>query len=146
LNYTDFELSGEQVGTSVPAHRLLGLLAGREDNSEDNALANKKAPFDKMKHAYLFAFILGLSAGKKSSIITDKKNYATLTTIGKNVDFKTLLLYFGEEEDMKDKASAIAAIERYATWGLLELSNAKIGNEYRISNYLEKRLKRVIDK
>ena len=131
-----------QVGTTSAAHKILTALAAKPDDDEDDNPANSKAPFSSMADAYLFALMLGLSVGKKEKVVK-RKNYAnfvqTVATSNEvEIDVGTLLSNLGEEGDMVSQEAAKIAIEEYATWGLLRIGNAKLGeDDYRIATLLD---------
>ena len=122
-----------QVGTSPKAWRIMGLLAGRvegEDGEDSKSKKeNRKAPFERMSDAYLFAMILGLSLGEKETV-SKRKNFANFSSIEGDHDISTILRTLGKPEDYKSKDSAKQAIEEYATWGLLHIhDNYIIGDD-----------------
>ena len=131
-----------QIGTSKKAHIILSNFAGRDtetENKKSSKKANPKAPFDKMSDAYLFAFVLGLSKGEKAEV-KSRKNYAHIGAVQQgDVDLVALLRLLGDPKDLESKESAKAAIEEYATWGLLHLAeHHTIGNDdYRLGDLFE---------
>ena len=131
-----------QVGTTSAAHKILTALAAKPDDDDDGKSVHSKAPFSSMADAYLFALMLGLSAGKKEKV-SNVKTYANFIqsvakSNGEEIDVATLLSNLGEEGDMVSRKAAKKAIEEYATWGLLRLGKAKLGeDDYRISTLLD---------
>ena len=129
-----------QVGASAKGHKMLGKLAGRQ--GEDTKRDNPKAPFETMAHAYLFAFMLGLSNGEKVEL-KNRKNYANFSSIERSVsqDFEVypILRLLGTSEDSKDTDSARKAIEEYTNWGLLymEKNNLFGEDDFKIGELLE---------
>ena len=90
-----------QVGTTSAAHKILTALAAKPDDDDDGESVHSKAPFSSMADAYLFALMLGLSAGKKEKVAR-RKNYANfIQTVAKSndeeIDVATLLSNLGEE-------------------------------------------------
>jgi hypothetical protein len=134
----DFDLNF-QVGTSINCHKILKSLAGQAGDSENESeVIEENAPFNKMSDAYLFAFILGLTAGKKSDV-GKRKNYANfIQTVAKDIDIMTLMHHLGEKEDLESKEASLKAIEGYATWGLEKLGKQRFGDgKIRISDLLD---------
>ena len=129
MNPIDFDLNF-QVGTSIKCHKILKILAGNAGDSEgESEVIDDLAPFNKMSDAYLFAFVLGLSTGKKSGEKDKRKNYANfIQTVAKDIDIITLMRHLGKKEDLESKEAALKAIEGYATWGLERLGKERFGD------------------
>ena len=114
-----------QVGTSKRAHKILGRLAGRldDDDEDEKTKKNIKAPFEKMSDAYLFALVLGLSKGKKIQPVQDRINYDNFSSVEGDLDIYSMLKIFGKKEDILNKDAVRIAIEEYATWGLIHIDS-----------------------
>ena len=128
-----------QAGCSQEAHKILKDISGKE-SKDDGKKSNVKAPFSVMSEAYLFAFVLGLATGRKSSW-KKRINYANFgQTVAGNIDIIGMMKHIGQfNADLNDQQSMEIAIQEYATWGLEEMGTSKIANgDYRLYNLLEK--------
>ena len=120
-----------QLGTSSQAHKILKIFSGKADG-EDKAskINNPRAPFKEMRHAYVFALMLGISRGEKSPV-KNRINYTHGSSIEKTFDniFPVIKL-LGDPEDVESPDAYKKAIEEYTTWGLLYLDeNYKFGSD-----------------
>ena len=125
-----------QFGVSQKAHKIMSAI---------HSLTDDQKPFNEMADAYLFAFVLGLSTGRKKDA-KPRVNYANFSTIenaagSDNFDFVQLLTHLGEPSDTDTKENAKKAIEGYATWGFEKIAEYDRGDgDYRIGDLLTEML------
>lgn len=106
-----------QIGASTTGRDYLRTLAGR--SSESGAKADKDSAdystFDEMKDAYRTLFVYGLIKGRRQPTEKFHTIYAQLSMLSDPYDFETLILNFGEEEDLEDIGKAI---NEYTNWAI----------------------------
>ena len=125
------ERKKSQLGVTAEAHAILKRLAARGSSDDADAPSEAEkvsAPFSQMVDAFRFALAVGLAHGRKKRGKT--RTTFQWETVAKEYDLETLVAAIGMPEDLRDVGMAI---NEYASWGLLQIQDEMVGEEYRLA-------------